>query len=122
MAHEVLGTDTVQFRGNEISFARPFKRFTMKQAIAEFGGIDTRELDDRGKLESLVVARAKAFHPKADGTHGSSDTAHQKISSMNSGKLLAELFEAVAEHALINPTVHHRFPDRGFAAVEATAR
>ena len=42
----------------------------MKQAIAEFGGIDIRELDDRGKLESLVIARSKTFHPKADGTHG----------------------------------------------------
>jgi lysyl-tRNA synthetase class 2 len=110
LAHEVLGTDTVRFRGNDISFARPFKRFTMKQAIAEFGGIDIRELDDRGKLESLVIARSKAFHPKADGTHGPSDTPHQKIASMNSGKLLAELFEAVAEHALINPTFITDFP------------
>jgi lysyl-tRNA synthetase class 2 len=110
LAHEVLGTDQVQFRGNEISFARPFKRFTMKQAIAEFGGIDIRELDDRGKLESLVIARSKAYHPKADGTHGPSDTPHQKIASMNSGKLLAELFEAVAEHALINPTFITDFP------------
>ena len=110
LAHEVLGTDKVQFRGNEISFARPFKRFTMRQAIAEFGGIDIRELDDRGKLESMVIARSKAFHPKADGTHGTSDTPHQKIASMNSGKLIAELFEAVAEHALINPTFITDFP------------
>src|SRR3954454_18100089 len=69
LARDVLQRETVTYRGNEINFARPFKRFTMKQAIAEFGGIDIRELDDRGKIESLVVARSKNFHPKADGTH-----------------------------------------------------
>jgi len=110
LAHEVLGTEKVQFRGNDIRFARPFARFTMKEAIAKFGGIDAHDLNDRAKLESLVIAKSKNFHPKADGTHGPSDTPHQKIASMNSGKLIAELFEAVAEHQLINPTFITDFP------------
>jgi lysyl-tRNA synthetase, class II len=85
----------------------------MKEAIAKFGGIDVHDLNDRAKLESLVVARSKTFHksaPKADGTHGPSDTPHQQVTKMNSGKLIAELFEAVAEHQLINPTFITDFP------------
>ena len=119
LAHEVLGTDNVQFRGNEISFARPFARFTMKEAIAEFGG-DRHARARRSRQAREPGHRAlEDFHPKADGTHGPSDTPHQKIASMNSGKLIAELFEAVAEHAADQADLHHRFSDRGFAAVEA---
>jgi len=113
LATEVCLTDKVRFRGNEISFARPFRRFTMKEAIAEFGKIDVTDLDERAKLERLVKARSKTFRnlaPKADGTHGPSDTAHQQIAKMNNGKLIAELFEAVAEHELINPTFITDFP------------
>ena len=119
LAREVWSTDKVQFRGKEIRFARPFARYTMKEAIAKFGGIDAVDLDDRAKLESLVMARSKTFRksagdapiaPKADGTHGPSDTPHQQIATMNSGKLIAELFEAVVEHELINPTFITDFP------------
>ncbi|HEY4641295.1 MAG TPA: lysine--tRNA ligase [Thermoanaerobaculia bacterium] len=110
LAQEVLGTDKVRFRGNEINFSRPFKRFTMKQAIAEFGGIDINDLNDMGRIESLVVARSKSSHVKADGTEGPSNTSQPNVETMNSGKLLAELFEAVAEQELINPTFITDFP------------
>src|SRR3954464_11518266 len=110
LAQEVLGTDKVRFRGHEINFARPFKRFTMKQAIAEFGGIDINDLNDMGRIESLVVARSKSSHAKADGTEGPSNTSQPNVETMNSGKLLAELFEAVAEQELINPTFITDFP------------
>jgi lysyl-tRNA synthetase, class II len=38
LVQEIKGTETVTFRGNEISFRRPFARFTMKEAIEHFGG------------------------------------------------------------------------------------
>jgi len=96
LAHEVLGTDKVQFRGNDISFAKPFARFTMKEATAHFGAIDIARLDDRAALEQLLVER------------GGRDAADLKAA--NSGKLLAELFELVAEQHLINPTFITDFP------------
>jgi lysyl-tRNA synthetase class 2 len=96
LAREVTGGDTVQFRGNEIRFARPFARFTMKDAIAHFGAIDNARLDDRASLRQLLVERGG--REEAD------------LSGVNAGKLIAELFELVAERHLINPTFITDFP------------
>jgi Lysyl-tRNA synthetase (class II) len=96
LASEACGTQTVPFRGNEISFARPFARFTMKEAIAHFGVIDVADIDDRSKLEALVVDRT--------------GRAQVDVAAMNGGKLIAELFEAVSEAQLIQPTFITDFP------------
>jgi lysyl-tRNA synthetase class 2 len=96
LAREVTGGDTVRFRGNEISFARPFARFTMKEAIAHFGAIDAARLDDRSAVQQLLVERGG--REEAD------------LASMNTGKLIAELFELVVEEHLINPTFITDFP------------
>jgi lysyl-tRNA synthetase class 2 len=87
---------TVTYRGNEISFARPFARFTMKEAIAHFskGTIDVGDLDDRAKLVALLRK-----HSEEDD-----------VDKMNDGKLIAALFEAVAEEHLIQPTFITDFP------------
>jgi lysyl-tRNA synthetase, class II len=87
---------TVKFRGNEISFARPFARFTMKEAIAHFGSIDIASLNDRAALQKHLAER------------GARDEAD--LVKLNEGKLIAELFEAVAEQPLINPTFITDFP------------
>jgi lysyl-tRNA synthetase, class II len=96
LAHEVCVAEKVSFRGNEISFARPFARFTMKEAIAHFGAIDIARLDDRGALERFLLERSG--RDEAD------------LASVNNGKLIAELFELVAEQHLINPTFVTDFP------------
>ncbi len=96
LAHEVCVAEKIQFRGNEISFARPFARFTMKEAIAHFGAINEHTLDDRGALERFLLERSS--RDEAD------------IAAMNGGRLIAELFELVAEQHLINPTFITDFP------------
>jgi len=96
LARDVCVAEKVTFRGNEISFARPFARFTMKEAIAHFGAIDIDRLDDRGALERCILERGG--REEAD------------LASINSGKLIAELFELVAEQHLINPTFITDFP------------
>jgi len=96
LAQEVCVAEKIQFRGNEISFARPFARFTMKEAIAHFGAIDPARLDDRGALERFLLERSS--RDEAD------------VAAMNEGKLIAELFELVAEQHLINPTFITDFP------------
>jgi lysyl-tRNA synthetase class 2 len=96
LASEVCAAQTIQFRGNEISFSRPFARFTMKEAIAHFGAIDAAGLDDRAAVQRLLVQRGG--REEAD------------LESVNTGKLIAELFELVAEQQLINPTFITDFP------------
>jgi lysyl-tRNA synthetase class 2 len=96
LAREVCGLDNIPFRGNDISFARPFARFTMKEAIAHFGAIDKTLLDERASLQQLLAERGG--REEAD------------LSGMNAGKLIAELFELVAEQHLINPTFITDFP------------
>jgi lysyl-tRNA synthetase class 2 len=94
LVKEVIGKETVTYRGNEIHFTRPFARFTMKEAIAHFssGAIDP---NDRAQLVQKVVA------------HRQSD---EGVRELNDGKLLAEVFEAVAEEHLIQPTFITDFP------------
>ncbi|HEY0789029.1 MAG TPA: lysine--tRNA ligase, partial [Thermoanaerobaculia bacterium] len=112
---EVKGTQTLSWRGKEISFARPFARFTMKDAIVHFAEkrgrkIDRAQLESRESLEALVRELAEPKHVHADGTEGPSSEAPTPIASMNYGKLLAELFESVAEEHLVSPTFITEFP------------
>ena len=110
LVREVLGKETVTYRGQEISFARPFARYSMKEAIAHFSSIDIADLDDRGKLTALVMKYGEHRPVKADGTEGPKEGAVPPIQAMNDGKLLAELFESVAEEKLIQPTFITDFP------------
>jgi lysyl-tRNA synthetase class 2 len=96
LTSEVCIAEKISFRGNEISFARPFARFTMKEAIAHFGAIDAAGLDDRAAVQRLLVQRGG--REEAD------------LESVNTGKLIAELFELVVEQHLINPTFITDFP------------
>jgi lysyl-tRNA synthetase class 2 len=112
LVREIRGGDTVSFRGHEISFAKPFARFTMKEAIAHFskGAIDAGDLDDRAKLVQLVLKHGEHRPVKADGTEGTKLTPQQQVEAMNDGKLIAELFESIAEEHLIQPTFITDFP------------
>ena len=115
LVKEVKGSDAVTYRENEISFARPFARFTMKEAIVHFAvqkGLEMESawLDDRAKLVDLVVKYGEHRPVKADGTEGPAGSPVQQISQMNDGKLVAELFESIAEEHLIQPTFITDFP------------
>jgi len=112
LAREVVGSETVTWRGTEISFRRPFARFTMKEAIAHFskGQIDAASLDDPRTLAQLVRRFGEHRPVTGDGTEAPKGTPVPEIESMNEGKLLAELFESVAEEHLTNPTFITDFP------------
>jgi lysyl-tRNA synthetase class 2 len=97
IARDVLQRDNVTYRGNEISFKQPFARYSMKEAIAHFGAIDVNDLGDREKLIALVKRHGEHEDPK-------------EVEALGNGKLLAELFEAVAEKQLIQPTFITDFP------------
>ncbi|MBV9495609.1 MAG: lysine--tRNA ligase [Acidobacteria bacterium] len=96
LVQEIRGDTNVTFRGNEISFARPFARYSMKDAISHFGKIHPSEIATREGLVALM---------KQHGEYAPDD-----VDRMNEGKLVAGLFEALAEKQLIQPTFITDFP------------
>jgi lysyl-tRNA synthetase class 2 len=96
----VLGGGPVRFGEHEIHFKAPFARYTMYEAIREFGGVDVPSLDDDG-LRAAVLAipdlkdRAKMI---------------AEIHTMGRGKLVDELFGAYAEPKMIQPTFITDYP------------
>ena len=93
VAQEVLGTLDFVNQGLEISFQRPWKRLTVRDAVLEYGDIEAKQLDDRDL--ALAYARSIGLVLKDD---------------IGYGKLLMEIFEEVAEHKLIQPTFITAYP------------
>ena len=93
VAQDILGTLNFTNQGLDISFERPWKRLTVREAIMEYGDIDAKQLDDR----DLALAYAQSI-----GLDLPADIGH--------GKLLMEIFEEVAEHKLIQPTFITAYP------------
>ncbi|MDD3386107.1 MAG: lysine--tRNA ligase, partial [Bacteroidales bacterium] len=86
------GTTQVQVGNNLIDFKRPWKRYTMYGAIAEFAGVDVSQMDEqelRATCHKLGV---------------------QTDSSMGKGKLIDELFGEFCEAKLIQPTFIMDYP------------
>ena len=99
VAREATGGDEVQFGDHTISFAPPYPRVAMRAAVCEAAGarlgetIDERVLRDRDQVAAL--ATRLGIEPQSG--HGA-------------GKITAELFEALCEHDLVQPTFVHDFP------------
>ena len=111
----VLESERLTWRGREISFARPFARFTMREAIVHFGAkagmaIAISDLDDHQRLVKLVTNHGQRKPVRADGTEGPEGSVSPSVEAMNDGKLMAELFESVAEEHLVDPTFITDFP------------
>ncbi|MBS1937972.1 MAG: lysine--tRNA ligase, partial [Bacteroidetes bacterium] len=86
------GTAVAKFQGKEIDFSRPFKRITMCGAIREKTGVDVLNAGERAIGELCKQ-------------HGIEVTA-----SMGKGKLIDELFSALVQPELIQPTFVMDFP------------
>jgi len=93
VAQEVLGTLDFSYQGMPISFQRPWRRLTVKEAILEYGDIEQKQLEDR----DLALAYARSIGLGLPDEIGY-------------GKLLMEIFEEVAEHKLIQPTFVTSYP------------
>lgn len=86
------GKTEVQVGNNVINFQRPWKRYTMFEAIQEFTGIDISEFNETQLLETC----AKLNIPTD--------------ASMGKGKLIDEIFGAKCESLLIQPTFITDYP------------
>lgn len=92
VALDLHGTTKVQVGENIIDFKRPWKRYTMFEAIEHFTGIDISEMD-----EASLKATANKLHVPIDD-------------SMGKGKLIDEIFGENCEAQLIQPTFITDYP------------
>ncbi|UII34848.1 lysine--tRNA ligase [Fulvivirga ulvae] len=92
VAMDLHGTTKVQVGSNVLDFKRPWKRFTMFEAIEHFTGIDISEMD-----ETELRKTAKELNVPVDET-------------MGKGKLIDEIFGEKCEGQLIQPTFITDYP------------
>ena len=92
VALKLHGKTTLKVGENEINFERPWKRYTMFEAIEHFTGVDISNMD----LDELK-ATAKTLGVDVDD-------------SMGKGKLIDEIFGENCEHKLIQPTFITDYP------------
>lgn len=92
VAIDLHGTTKVQVGENVIDFQRPWKRFTMFEAIEHFTSIDISEMN-----EDELRKTAKDLKVETD-------------ESMGKGKLIDEIFGEHCEHKLIQPTYITDYP------------
>lgn len=92
VALDLHGTTRVPVGNNVIEFKRPWKRYTMYEAIKNFTGVDIAEMDEselRQTAEDLKVAVDR---------------------SMGKGKIIDEIFGEKCEPNLIQPTFIMDYP------------
>ena len=92
IAMDLHGKTEVQVGENVINFKRPWKRYTMYEAIEHFIGIDISKMD-----EDTMVKTAKKLGVEVD-------------KSMGRGKLIDEIFSEKCEGQLIQPTFITDYP------------
>ena len=92
IAMDLHGKTKVQVGDNLINFKRPWKRYTMYEAIEHFTGIDISKMD-----EATMVEAAKQLGVGVD-------------KSMGRGKLIDEIFGEKCEGQLIQPTFITDYP------------
>ncbi len=92
IAIDIHGSTKVQVGENEIDFKRPWKRYTMFEAIEHFTGINISKMDEKQLAET-----AKKLEVEIDD-------------SMGKGKLIDEIFGETCEGKLIQPTFITDYP------------
>lgn len=89
---DLHGTTKVTVGNHEIDFKRPWKRFTMFEAIAHFTKVDISEMDEKQLRETAMQLKVP-LDP-----------------SMGKGKIIDQIFGAHCEPLLIQPTFITDYP------------
>jgi lysyl-tRNA synthetase class 2 len=109
VAVDVNGTTICHFNGTEIDLGK-WERLTMREAIVKWwpnaGPTPTMEqfnspAEVREMLFRLIASDQNVGHP---------DYMKADPSDQSSGKLIAHMFEAIAEEHLVQPTIIYEFP------------
>jgi lysyl-tRNA synthetase class 2 len=93
VAEQVVGSLQFTYGGREVDLRRPWRRLSVRAAVMEYGGLNAAQLGDRATL--LAFARSQGLE------------VDERIGD---GKLLIEIFEAVAEPHLWQPTFITHYP------------
>jgi lysyl-tRNA synthetase class 2 len=91
-ATDVTGSNQVTYGDREISFAKPFQRYTMAEAILKYTNFDIE-----GKTETELGTFAKSIGCEIDA-------------KMGYGKIIDEIFSHSCEKNLIQPTFIMDYP------------
>lgn len=87
IAQKVYGKFEIEYQGQTLNFATPWRRLPMLDGILEYAGVDFREiLTDE---EARKIAEAKGIKAEANASRG---------------KIINEFFEEFVEPKLIQPT------------------
>ena len=93
VARDVLGTSEVEFRGNMVQLAPPWRRVPLRDAVIEASGIDFEDYPDAETLHERMLQ--EGLH--IEGTP-------------NRGRLIDELISATVEPTLVQPTFLLDYP------------
>ncbi|WP_332450489.1 lysine--tRNA ligase [Methanoculleus sp.] len=93
LAEKVCGKTTISYAGQDLDFARPWRRLSMEEAVREYAGIDVRAM-------SLEELRAFGLEYCVEGCE----------SATTRGEYLVLFFEHFGEEHLIQPTFIYDFP------------
>jgi len=93
VAETVLGTTTIEYQGQTISFQGPWQRLPLIESLEKIGGIDTAMLGDRDALIQFAVSKNIPL------------TKMKRI-----GKIITKLFDVLVEPKLIQPTFITDYP------------
>jgi lysyl-tRNA synthetase class 2 len=93
LARAAGGSDRVTYQGVELSFAAPWPRLSVEEALVRLGGLSAEEVKTAEGLRRAAQTRGIPVNPE-----------------WGWAKLLMELFEAVGEGKCIQPTFVTDFP------------
>jgi lysyl-tRNA synthetase, class II len=109
MAEKVCGSSKIPYGDTELDFGQPFERLSMRDAIVKYWPAQAGARPTASELASpggpgAAATRYNSF-ARSLGTEPIADAA-----KLSDGELIGELFEAVAESHLIQPTFIYDFP------------
>lgn len=108
IAEKICGTTKIKYGDLELDFSR-FERLGMREAIIKFWPAAAGPAPQPSDMSSPGGPRRIAEHYNSTARSREADLI-EDISKLSDGELIGELFEAVAERHLIQPTFIYDFP------------
>ncbi len=93
LAHEVLGSDEIQYQGQQLSFGKLAERMTMAESIVRFTSLDHDGVQNAERLAELLAYAGKPVEQ-----------------DWGLGRLQTEVFDQFVEHHLQQPTFITHYP------------
>jgi lysyl-tRNA synthetase class 2 len=93
LEQKLLPGDGLRWRGERLDLTRPWRRLTVREAVAQLGGVAVERLESADEIAAELTSRGLPLPP-----------------GKSYGHLLMALFEATAERQLVQPTFILDFP------------